>query len=350
MNLQLATAKDQGIWDGYVLAHPDGLAYHQYAWRQAVEKAYGFSGFYLMALEEGTICGVLPLVDFRTLLFGRKLVSLPYCDVGGVLADSIEVRTRLLEKARQIALETKAASLEIRFGQMDEEITATATLANAKVRMVLDLPPSSDALMGTLKSKLRSQVRKPLRDGLTARLGGHELVDEFYGVFCQNMKELGSPVHSRKWIQTVIEAFGANARVGMVYAPDGSPAAGGIILLHNHTVTVPWASSLRSMNRLNPNMLLYWTFLSFAADQGYRKFDFGRSTPGEGTYRFKEQWGAIPVPLGWQVFKQDGSLETMQPGGAATSKKRALAEALWQRLPVTACNMLGPLVRRRVAL
>lgn len=349
MDVRLATLRDREIWDAYVLSHPEGLAYHQYAWRLAVEKAYGFSGLYLMALEEGKVCGVLPLVDFRTFSFARKLVSLPYCDVGGILADSSLVRARLLERALQFAAEIKAVSLDIRFGQLDGGAGA-AGLNGTKVRMVLELPPSAEALLGTLKSKLRSQVRKPLRDGLTARLGGHELVDEFYGVFCQNMKELGSPVHSRKWIQAVLEAFGENARIGMVYTPEGTAAAGGILLLHNHTVTVPWASSLRSMNRLNPNMLLYWTFLSFAADQGYRRFDFGRSTPGEGTYRFKEQWGAIPVPLGWQVFKQDGSLELMQPGGAATSKKRALAEALWQRLPVTACNMLGPLVRRRVAL
>ena len=85
------------------------------------------------------------------------------------------------------------------------------------------------------------------------------------------------------------------------------PAAGGVILCHSQTVSIPWASAHRHLNRWNPNMLLYWTFLEYAADQGYAFFDFGRSTPGEGTYRFKEQWGAKPAPLFWHNISLNGS-------------------------------------------
>ena len=211
----------------------------------------------------------------------------------------------------------------------------------------LPKPFNPRELLARMKSKLRSQIKKPLRDGLTAKLGGVELVDTFYNVFAENMHELGSPVHSRKWISAVVLEYGDRARVGVVFTPEGMPAAAGIILLHERIVSIPWASSLRKFNRLNPNMLLYWTFLSFAADNGFEKFDYGRSSPGEGTFKFKEQWGAMPQPLSWDYFSFNGEpVERFQ----TSSKMRGYLEKIWQRSPLPMCNFCGPLLRKYVSL
>jgi hypothetical protein len=122
------------------------------------------------------------------------------------------------------------------------------------------------------------------------------------------------------------------------------------MLLHRHTVSIPWASSLRRFNRLNPNMLLYWNFLAFAADNGFTRFDFGRSTPGEGTWRFKQQWGARPEPLIWQNLTPDGRLLAAPTGESGTSGHRRKIEAVWRRLPLALTNAVGPMVRRHVSL
>ena len=65
-------------------------------------------------------------------------------------------------------------------------------------------------------------------------------------------------------------------------------------------IEIPWASSIRDFNPLCPNHLLYWHAMETAVAEGVDVFDFGRSTPGEGTFKFKEQWGAEPVPLHWE--------------------------------------------------
>ena len=208
--------------------------------------------------------------------------------------------------------------------------------------------------MASFKSKLRSQVRKPGRDGLYARLGGLELVDDFYPVFEENMRDLGSPVHSKEWIKSILEAYDSRARCGLVYMPDGSPAACGIILLHDYTVSIPWASSLRRFNRYSPNMLLYWSFLEYAADNGFAFFDFGRSTPGEGTYKFKEQWGARPEPLAWmQINPGSGKVEPIRQGNdqeRAQSGLRNIAEKIFQSMPVPAATFVGSRIRKYISL
>ena len=291
MQIRVATTDDQPVWDEYVYNHPKGLAYQLFAWKQAVKQAYGFEGKYFLAESSGDICGVLPLIELRVPLRGESLISLPYCDAGGVLADSSEVAKELLNEAF-----SSSQRCEIRSAF---ELDSGLSNQTDKVRMLLDLPASSNELLAGLKSKLRSQVKKPIRDGLMVKMGGGELVDTFYRIFAANMRDLGSPVHSLTWIKAVVDSYAENCRVAVVYTPNGEPAAAGIILLQRQTVSIPWASALREYNRLNPNMLLYWTFLEFAADNGHRYFDFGRSTPSEGTYRFKQQWGALPKPLYW---------------------------------------------------
>ncbi|WP_045220538.1 FemAB family XrtA/PEP-CTERM system-associated protein [Desulfonatronum thioautotrophicum] len=333
-------------WDAYVQSHPQGGAYLTTGWKQAVERGYGHQGLYLGAFRDDVLAGGLPLVLIKPPLplSRAKLVSLPFCDYGGLLADNPETAAALLERAVGLARERRAG-LEIRCAAPSPFIEAHGGFGQItdKCRMLLELPGSADALWAGFKSKLRSQVNRAGKDGLTARLGGEELLADFYRVFSRNMRDLGSPVHGLAWLRAVIAAYGDQARIGVVHAGD-QPAAAGIILAHARTVVIPWASALREYNRLSPNMLLYWTFLRYAADQGFAQFDFGRSTPGEGTYKFKQQWGARPAPLAW--YRLGAATGGQDPEQSGTL--RSAVETVWRRLPLSVATALGPWLRRYV--
>ena len=349
MQIRTATDADQPVWDDYVLNHPEGLAYQLFAWRRAVKKAYGYEACYLLAEKENKICGVLPLIDFHIPFFGSSLISLPYCDAGGILADDVDVAQKLLERALSLAQQS-AAKCHIRTTQ---PLPVDCDNATDKVRMLLNLPENSELFLASLKSKLRNKVKKPLKSGYKVKVGSQELIGAFYSVFAENMHELGSPVHSRRWIEAIVSEYKENIRIAVVFTPDGVPAAAGIILLHSTTVSNPWASSLRRYNHMKPNMLLYSTLLSYASDNGFTKFDFGRSTPGEGTFIFKEQWGAKPSSLFWYDLPPStevGQDKSAEKRSSEPSGKRQLAVKLWQRLPVEAANFLGPRLRRYISL
>jgi len=345
MEIRVAQEGDQQVWDEYVRHHPKGLAYHQFAWKRAINQAYGFDACYLLAEEKSRVTGVLPLILFAAPFFKKQYVSLPFCDVGGILADDALVADKLAGQAVTLARRDKVERIEIR-AECDAKNNEEPVDAQRKVRMVLDLPGDSAALLAGLKAKLRSQVKKPTRDGLSSRVGGLELLDDFYAVFVHNMRDLGSPVHSRRWIGAVVQCYGQQARIAVVYTREGQPAAAGVMLLHPAVVSNPWASSLRSCKHLNPNMLLYWTMLSFAADNGFPCFDFGRSTPGGGTYKFKQQWGAREIPLQWTELLSSQVLAT----GTGSSPLRKIAENVWRRLPLNLTASLGPYVRRHIPL
>ncbi len=350
INIRIADSSDRHAWDAYVLTHPCGLAYHLFAWKEAVKSAYGFDAIYLIAESHQRITGILPLIALKLPLMPATLISLPYCDAGGPLADDVEIENALLLKALDLSARCPktGGTVTIRSPHPFAGIESDMTINREKVRMLLQLPDSSKALLASLKAKVRSQAGKPGRDGLTAEIGGKELLPSFYPLFAENMKDLGSPVHSRKWIQSILEAYRNRAQLALVRMPDSTPVAGGILLCHSHTVSVPWASSLRRFNRWNPNMLLYWTFLKFASDNGYQTFDFGRSTPGEGTFKFKKQWGAHPVSLHWADFHAKTPMPVVSSGTGGPSRRAG--EFFFMNLPISLSKGIAPLVRRYISL
>ena len=201
-----------------------------------------------------------------------------------------------------------------------------------------------DGIWNRLDRKVRNQIRKAVKSGLVPVQGGVELLDSFYRVFARNMRDLGTPVYGLRFFREVLEAFPERARV-VVIQSDRVPIAAGISYRSRDVVEVPWASSIREFNPLCPNHLLYWTVIQAALDQGCQTLDFGRSTPGQGTYRFKAQWGAEASPLTWEyVLLRRRDLPDQSP---ANPKYRG-AIAAWRRLPLRVANAAGPWIVRSI--
>lgn len=322
-------------WDRFVAGRPDGSIYHLYSWRDFYEQEFGKETHYLIARNgAGDVDGVLPLVRQKSLLFGDYLCSVPYFNYGGTLAASPEARGNLFETAAGIADSLGTRHLELRETREWEDWPTRTD----KVAMLLELPSSPEQLGQQLGSKLRSQIRRPERENPAIRFGGAELLDPFYGVFSRNMRDLGTPVYSRRLFEAILTRFPDKAELVTVDV-DGRPAAAAFLLHHRGTTEIPWASTVRDFNRMSINMLLYWHALTRAIERGSRVFDFGRSTVDSGTYRFKKQWGAEPRQLYWHYHLREGeAIPALNPGGG----RYDVAIRLWKRLPLWLANRIGP--------
>lgn len=349
ITVKIADKSDHKIWDNYVISHPDAWPYHCFAWRNVIEKAYRHTAYYLMAEDNRKIVGVLPMIHLRFPYLVNELTALPYCDVGNFVCDNKKVFEKLLSSAVELGNKLKVDKIHVR-GQLPVDNCGYALLAddqNDKVRMLLNLPDSSKKLQDNFKSKLRSQIRKAEKNGIIFRWGGIESVQDYYAVFSENMRDLGSPVHSIKLFHSIIENFGDNAKMGLVDL-NGKTIGAGIILTVGNKVSIPWASTLRKHNRLSPNMLLYWNFMKYSCDTGFNIFDFGRSSKGEGTFKFKAQWGAKPIELDWYSILL-GNNKTEKDTKASPQRRHFFA-ALWRKLPLPIANSLGPFVRKHISL
>lgn len=322
-------------WDAFVASTPNASIYHGYAMRRLVHSVFGHQTLYLAAREGAQLAGILPLVRLKSRLFGDFLVSVPYFNYGGVVARSAQVADELLRHAVQCAQLLGVSHIELRHREAGQYTLPART---DKVAMLLRLPATAEALHKALPSKLRSQIKRPLREGVTCSFGGEELLDSFYTVFAENMRDLGTPVYPRRFFLELLQTLGDRARIALVRLKQ-SPVAAALLITQRDTTEIPWASSLRRVNGIGVNMYLYWSVLEFAVQQGSAVFDFGRSTLDSGTYRFKKQWGAEPLQLHWHYWLKGGSeLPRLNP----SNPKYRLAVAAWQRLPLPVANWLGP--------
>jgi len=351
MGIQIhsATPSNKALWNQYIQAHPQATAYHNFAWVESVEQAYGHLNASLIAWDNNKVVGVLPVIKMHTPLSGTFLCSLPFCDIGHALADNEHIITALLEQLKTLKISSGAKKIEYRDSAASAAASTpmTEALQGKKVRMLLPLPDTSDQLLKKFKSKLRSQIRKAEKNGLTYQIGNNpELLDKFYQVLIHNMRKLGSPVHSKSWFQALRRNYKEDLLISIVYI-EKTPIGAGIILHNNNKTCIPWASTLAEYNHLAPNMLLYWTLLKEATDSGAKEFDFGRSTYGEGTFKFKRQWGAQPQLLNWHLPGHHLSSPATQE---KANNLRKIAEQIWSRLPIGMTTLIGPKIRKYISL
>lgn len=336
--------------DALVRRVPGQSPYLLSGWRRAVSKAYGYQSAALVWREAGEVLGFLAYCTVKD-PFGRsQAVALPYCDIGGPVA-----LNRGIADALQAYFAGTVCSAQARGGDLRVQGERAGEdeqqLVGKKVNMLLALPDNEDALLAAYPPKLRSQIKKAGKNGLNAEIRTDATgLDDFYQVYSRNMHRLGSPAHSQAWFAAVLAEYQQQdeAILALVYL--GQQVVGAAIVLRcGEQAVIPWASTLAEYNSLAPNMLLYWSVQAWLCQNGVRVFDFGRSTYGEGTYRFKKQWGAEPGLLHWQRFDHAGQSIN---AAAVTSdgKIRALAERVWRTLPEPLMTALGSALRRYITL
>ncbi|MCA9035721.1 MAG: FemAB family PEP-CTERM system-associated protein [Planctomycetaceae bacterium] len=312
-------------------------------WADVFSLSLRHQPWYLWVEQDDRIVGVLPLMYIEGPVFGRFLASQPYLNTGGVLADTGDIERRLIDQAIILADKLDVRHLELRHERHVDHPALNGT-STEKVHMRLALPNTTDELWDGLKSKLRSQIRKPLNNPeLRVGFGGHERLNEFYDIFCRNMRDLGTPPFSRQLFAQMLDKFGDNAEICTVTL-NGNPVASGF-LLHGPEVTlIPSASSLREYNQTSCNLLMYWHVLSRAVERGQKVFDFGRSSQNSGTYKFKQQWGSDEYPAIWQYYSRRGDAGDMRPGSGRFNR----VIEIWKRLPVWFTRVIGPTIVRGI--
>jgi FemAB-related protein (PEP-CTERM system-associated) len=352
MNIRMAVTSDKALWDEYVDGHSDATPYHRFAWLLSIEQAYQHQSVSLLAFNDDTLVGILPCIKMQRPFSKARYCALPFCDLGFGLANDASILQALQSEALTLLQREGGNSFDYR-----DLVNASPgdELAGKKVRMVLPLPGSSEALMAGFKSKLRSQIRKAEKNGLTCAIANSQTqIDDFYQIFAINMRKLGSPVHSKKWFECLFNNYAQQSILSVVYS-DKVPVGAGIVLRTANKVAIPWASTVAEYNKLAPNMMLYWSLLEHVSNLGCTEFDFGRSTYDEGTYKFKRQWGAEPVPLAWSdlvhnLAPNQTTTDITSTGPDNVNQIRALVEKTWSKLPLGVTTRLGPKIRKHISL
>jgi FemAB-related protein (PEP-CTERM system-associated) len=337
-----ANLQDSEGIDAFVAAQ-GGSLFHRPAWLRAVERGTGQRACGFVAEQLGLITGWLPLIEVRSMLFGRALVSSGFGVAGGILAEDANAVGALAQAARAHAQQYGFASVELRGGDVpagwqcwdDKHCGFERSLADDDEAELLAIP-----------RKARAEVRKGLKNGLTVRVGRTTAdMAAHYAVYSESVRNLGTPVFPKALFRAMLDAFPDTSDILTVFSGE-APIASVLSFYHDGAVMPYWGGGTFAARAARANEVMYYELMLHARRKGMQRFDFGRSKTGSGPYSFKKNWGFEPQPLTYCEWTAPGAKPRNIDPTSGTYSSRI---DLWKRLPLGVANIVGPIIARDLA-
>jgi FemAB-related protein (PEP-CTERM system-associated) len=339
-------------WDSYVSRHPLGTFFHRTGWARAVAEQFRHHQHHLVVEQGRRWAGVLPLFLTKSPFLGKNLVSVPYAVYGGLLADDDAAQAALLQRAEQLGRELGVGYVELRHLELRPGERQRSPLY---VTFRCDLPEDPAAVMGRIPKKARAEVRcardpkAPAIEGKRRESFGIKVtpdgsVDELFALFAENKRRLGSPALPKQWFQGLVDEFGKAVVIHRAVEPSGRTLAAVMSFCFKDTVYAYYSGSWNDVNVTGVNNWIYCAIMEWAVEQGYRRFDFGRSRADSGPAKFKRNMGFEQEPLHYEylLIGPGSKLPEFHP----SNPKLALPRRIWSRLPMFVCNGLGARLSR----
>ena len=324
-------------WDAYVNKHPSGSFFHLSGWKTVVEKAYGHETCYLIARNEGVIAGILPLGHINSRLFGNALISNPFCVYGGAIADNDDIRLLLETAAEEEAIKLQVDYLELRNTKKTREDWPVKELY---VSFRKEIDPDPELNLKAIPRRQRRMVRQGIKAELASKIVDD--VDTFFHVYSTSVRNHGTPVFPKKFFILLKQVFGNKCEVRIV-EKDNIPISTVMSFYFRDEVLPYYGGGLLDARKYNAFDFMYWDLMQSACLQGVRIFDYGRSKIGTGPYSFKKNWGFTPEPLPYQYrLVNSNKVPEVNP----LNPKYQLFIKVWQKLPLSIANRVGPLLAR----
>ena len=333
-------SSESARWDAFVESCPEATFFHRVGWKTVIETAFGHETHYLLAESEGAIEGVLPLGHVRSRLFGNALISTPFAVYGGVAATSEAARSALEQSAENLAVRLGVDYLEVR------NRAARRTDWPAKQLYVTfrkEMAPDPESNLRSIPRRQRAVVRKGIDGGLKGELDVD--VDRFFEVYAESVRNLGTPVFSRKYFRTLRDVFGKDCDI-LTVTKNGRAVASVLTFYFRDEVLPYYGGGTAEARDLKANDFMYWDLMRRSVERGFRLFDYGRSKVGSGSYRFKTHWGFEPEPLAYQYRLVRAN---QMPDVSPVNPRYRMMIRIWKRLPLSVTKALGPLISNSLA-
>jgi FemAB-related protein (PEP-CTERM system-associated) len=281
------------------------------------------------------------LARVKTVLFGNTLISVPFCVYGGPLAADPESAAALSDHAAMLLKQTGASAIEFRHREGVESVAGDwLERPDLYVTFRKPIEADNDKNMKSIPRKQRAMVRKGIQNGLRSVADRDAAL--LHGIYAESVRNLGTPVFSRRYFTMLADVFGDDCDV--VTVMDGDDAIASVMNFYFRDEVLPYyGGGTAAARQRAANDFMYWEVMRRAADRGLGLFDFGRSKIGTGSHDFKKNWGFTPENLRYRYKLAPGA---SIPDHNPLNPKYRLFIAGWKRLPLVVANVIGPSIVR----
>jgi CelD/BcsL family acetyltransferase involved in cellulose biosynthesis len=340
-------------WDRFAAAQPHGRFIHLTGFKKTVESVYGLRSNYWLFEDAGRLRAVFPSFFHRAIVYGRRLVSQPFSEYGGILfspdAAPAERQSlladfpRVLEESRELA---RMDYLEIR-GFPDLGGLETGQFGRIRVSDSAVLPlVSGFKLWERVDYSVRKNVRRARSSGLALSQlrTPQDIRNVFYPLHLRSLRRLGSPPHPLAYYLNLQKHLGQHLRLSAAWL-GGRPIGALLGWLVGRSLQITEIVSDERFFRYRASDLLHFELIDWAARNGCELFDFGPIRYA-GQRQYKKKWG-VEVRDHFYYYSPGGKGRT--PLSDQTLPARA-ARSIWRCVPATLAARLGRLLRKELAI
>lgn len=352
-------SQDGSMWNELVAQSPHASFYHLWEWGEVLSTTYGYRRYYLVAKQDGDLVGAFPLIYVKSLLFGNRLISLPFCEYGGPITHPKldnntmrEVTQKLVQASNRLAISLGVKCVDIRGlsnGVVSHIFESSGyTYFQRYVTFRVDLVEPVEALWRNLDKKARNATRKALESRLKViEARETEQVKTYYSLYLKVQKRLGSPPHAYALFKNIFETFYPKGMMKTMLAEhQGKPIAGIVVFKWRNVIY--WTSNVTDMEHrhLNPTNLLLWTTIESGSKNHNKALDLGRTRRNTTIHHFKKGWGGKEVRLN-DYARFFGKVRV--PPDPNQGRYVYLSK-LWSLIPMAPSRCFGPYIISRIAL
>ena len=267
---------------------------------------------YYFAIEDqdNRINAGLPIYEVKSKLTGNRLISIPFATLSDPLISTQEDMAILFQSVMELFNELKSKYIKI--GSLfSHTLTQNHTFSVVDVFKHHYLP--LDLSLEQLKKKfhrtcVRQRISRAEKSNLETKQGKDESdLSRFYQVYCQTRKRVGRPVQPYRFFRSIWETFHPFNQIDLLLAEKEEKILAGLLLFKfKDRVSAEFAASDETYKDVSPNHYLFWKAIQMAREEGYKIFDFGRtSSDNKSLMDFKTRWGTQVVDLPQFYFPKE---------------------------------------------
>lgn len=343
MDIQIRDPGRRSDWDASLLDSGDHCVFHTAAWAKVLETAYRYKPRYFVASEGDRIGFLMPMMEVRSALTGRRGVSLPFTDQCPLFAPSGDIVPGALRMAIDEARARKWRYVEWRD---DASVDPAAPPWESFYVHDIDLGRTEADLFAGLTESNRRCIKKAAREGVCVT---HDRTPEALEEFCKlnllTRQRHGIPPQPSSFFKglqefVIAKDYGivASARIGQ------RTVASAVFLHFGKDVVFKYGASDTRYQHLRPNNLIMWETWAWYAGRGFASMSLGRTElDNEGLLRYKRTWGGRERLIGYRRYdvRKDAYVRKDPRDGSRLTR-------IFARVPVRLARIIGRLAYRHV--
>jgi hypothetical protein len=296
---------DANIWNNF----SENKLFFKYEWLYIVKNTYKLEPFFILCYEDEKFALI---ASFKT---SKGYISLPFVSYSGFCSNDENMLQQLKNYLKNNNIEIDSRDL-LKFELTEGYVNPIVTIN------------SYDEFWKNLQPRFRTLMRKSEKKNLVFKI--ENKISNFYEIYSLGMRNLGTPVHSKKYFYELTKYF--NYYIFTVF--DGKKPIGSMFCLSDKdTLAVLYAYTSPEYSKQYANYFLYLNAVKWMTGNNLIYLDMGRSTYDEGTFHFKKKFR--PKFYGINSKINYGSNTKLQ-----------IISKVWTKLPLSVANFVGPKIRR----